>query len=168
MKKYEWKDIAELVGIVAIVASLVFVGLQMRQEQVIALSELTASIHASRVATDDMIATHADVWTRGNAGDELTEAEQTTYRAIMNSYYWRHFIGWNRRLAFGQQVPMDFIIAEFAVFLHNNPGARQHWIHMMEDGREKKVLLNKNYDDGVNAFQGAIFQGLSKLDEMNL
>ena len=34
-----WKDIAELVGIAAIVASLVFVGLQMRQSHEIALSE---------------------------------------------------------------------------------------------------------------------------------
>jgi hypothetical protein len=33
-----WKDIAELVGIAAIVGSLVFVGLQMKQSQDIALS----------------------------------------------------------------------------------------------------------------------------------
>lgn len=35
-----WKDIAELVGITAIVASLVFVGLQMRQTHDIALATL--------------------------------------------------------------------------------------------------------------------------------
>ena len=33
-----WKDIAELIGIAAIVASLLFVGLQMKQSQEIALS----------------------------------------------------------------------------------------------------------------------------------
>ena len=38
MKKADWKDTAELVGIAAIVASLVFVGLQMRQSQVIAIA----------------------------------------------------------------------------------------------------------------------------------
>ena len=37
-----WNEIAELVGIAAIVASLVFVGLQMRQDHVIARSELGA------------------------------------------------------------------------------------------------------------------------------
>ena len=39
MKNTDWKDIAELVGIAAIVASLVFVGLELRQSQAIALSE---------------------------------------------------------------------------------------------------------------------------------
>jgi len=42
MKFKEWNEIAELVGIAAIVASLVFVGLQMRQEHIIARSELGA------------------------------------------------------------------------------------------------------------------------------
>lgn len=45
MKMTNWKDIAELVGITAIVASLIFVGLQLRQEQVIARTEL-ASVSA--------------------------------------------------------------------------------------------------------------------------
>jgi hypothetical protein len=38
VKNTSWKDIAELIGIAAIVASLVFVGLQMKQSQDIALS----------------------------------------------------------------------------------------------------------------------------------
>ena len=42
MKFREWNEIAELVGIAAIVASLVFVGLQMRQDHVIARSQLGA------------------------------------------------------------------------------------------------------------------------------
>ena len=36
MKTGNWKDSAELVGIAAIVASLIFVGIQLRQEQRIA------------------------------------------------------------------------------------------------------------------------------------
>lgn len=38
MKKSDWKDTAEVVGIAAIVASLVFVGLQMKQSQEIAVA----------------------------------------------------------------------------------------------------------------------------------
>ena len=38
MKSSNWKDIAEIVGIAAIVASLVFVGLEMRQSQEIAVA----------------------------------------------------------------------------------------------------------------------------------
>lgn len=42
MRKTDWKDIAELVGIVAIVASLVFVGIQLRQDRTLARAELAA------------------------------------------------------------------------------------------------------------------------------
>lgn len=38
MKSPHWKDVAELVGIAAIVASLIFVGLQMKQSQEIAIA----------------------------------------------------------------------------------------------------------------------------------
>ena len=38
MRFTEWKEIAELIGLVAIVASLVFVGLQLKQSQEIALA----------------------------------------------------------------------------------------------------------------------------------
>ena len=39
MKPTDWKDIAELVGIAAIVGSLIFVGLQMKQSQEIAIAD---------------------------------------------------------------------------------------------------------------------------------
>jgi hypothetical protein len=38
MQRANWKDVAELVGIAAIVASLIFVGLQMKQSQEIAVA----------------------------------------------------------------------------------------------------------------------------------
>ena len=44
MKKADWKSIAELIGIGAIVASLIFVGLQLRQEQNIAIVDSYGSI----------------------------------------------------------------------------------------------------------------------------
>lgn len=39
MKNTDWKGIAEIIGIAAIVASLIFVGLQMRQAQEIAVAD---------------------------------------------------------------------------------------------------------------------------------
>ena len=42
MKVGNWKDGFEAIGLIAIVASLVFVGFQLRQDQLIARSELTS------------------------------------------------------------------------------------------------------------------------------
>ena len=44
MKPANWKDITELVGIAAIIGSLVFVGLQMRQAQQLAQAQLAVSL----------------------------------------------------------------------------------------------------------------------------
>jgi hypothetical protein len=43
MKKANWKDVAELIGVAAIVASLIFVGLEMRQQQALARAELSSA-----------------------------------------------------------------------------------------------------------------------------
>lgn len=39
MKELKWRDVGEMVGLAAIVASLIFVGLQMKQSQEIAIAE---------------------------------------------------------------------------------------------------------------------------------
>jgi len=43
MNPVNWKDIAELIGVAAIIGSLVFVGLQMRQQQ-LAKAQLAVSL----------------------------------------------------------------------------------------------------------------------------
>ena len=75
MKSLSWKSLAELIGMAAIVGSLIFVGLQIRQEQVIALSELNLSLLASQIELNNSISDNADIWVRGNAGEELSQAE---------------------------------------------------------------------------------------------
>jgi hypothetical protein len=61
MKSSNWKDIAELIGIAAIVASLVFVGLQLQQSHAIALatqyqarSEATQNLHLASIEADHL------------------------------------------------------------------------------------------------------------------
>ena len=57
MKTTDWKDIAELVGIAAIVGSLIFVGLQMKQSQDIAIA---AQYQARTEATLNVYAAHIE------------------------------------------------------------------------------------------------------------
>ena len=95
MKKSDWKDTAELIGIAAIVASLIFVGMQMKQSQDIALSQASQSRTAMSLST--LISTaenphflSAVAKGRTGARDELTIEEQvamTQYAsAVLMSY----------------------------------------------------------------------------------
>ena len=56
MKLGNWRDIAELIGIAAIVASLIFVGLELRQSQEIALSEAYQERASIEIANASAIA----------------------------------------------------------------------------------------------------------------
>ena len=46
MKKPKWRDIAEVVGIVTIVASLVFLGIETRQTQALSRAQLSAETYS--------------------------------------------------------------------------------------------------------------------------
>lgn len=47
MKKFNWRDLAEIIGFASIVGSLIFVGMQLRQSQEIAI----ASQYQERAST---------------------------------------------------------------------------------------------------------------------
>ena len=57
MRLSEWKDIAELVGLVAIIASLIFVGLQLKQSQEIAIA---TQYQARAAATQELSLAHIE------------------------------------------------------------------------------------------------------------
>lgn len=75
LKASNWKDVAELLGIVAIVASLVFVGLQIRQDRAIAEAQVFAEQDAVVIEMANLISANRDLWLRGLRGDELSAAD---------------------------------------------------------------------------------------------
>lgn len=87
MKSNSWREVAELVGIAAIVASLVFVGAQLRQEQIIARSELTSQSFELQFALQQ----------------SLTNAElANAYAKILNG---------DEELSLGEKIQIDNLLA---------------------------------------------------------
>jgi hypothetical protein len=127
MRSASWHDIAELVGMAAIVASLVFVGLQMQQAQKIARSEMNATTLANAMEESNAIIAHADIWVRGTAGEELTSVEEVIFsRLVRNANDLAYFsVQQQRLLGLDQNSELD--IATYAGFLYENPGARRAW-----------------------------------------
>jgi hypothetical protein len=88
MKSTNWKDVAELVAIASIVASLVFVGLQMRQDHVVARSELGAASFESLASLrqgmtgSEFAATYAKMLEQP---EQLTTAEQLQVNAYLDA-----------------------------------------------------------------------------------
>ena len=87
MKTMSWKDIAEFVGIAAIVASRIFVGLQLKQSQEIAIASASQTRTAismemlTAIATDPVIRSALTKQQAGNAGD-MNADESAALNAI--------------------------------------------------------------------------------------
>ena len=122
-----WKSIAEFLAITAVVASLVFVGLQLQQAQDIAIAEMNASGVANTLEENNAVIENVDVWMRGNADENLTSAEAEIYLRLLTNMNNRFYfiVQQQERLGVGDDAVLD--VAEFAGFLYENPGARRVW-----------------------------------------
>ena len=81
MKPSSWREVVELIGVAAIVASLVFVGLELRQSREIAISEayqMRAAIevsHGAAIASVPGFITGLAKLIDGESADDLTTEE---------------------------------------------------------------------------------------------
>ena len=134
MKFERWNEIAELVGTVAVVASLIFVGLQLQQtgqqlEQAedIATIEMNSSHVANVTDINSAIIQNMDIWLRGNAGEELSAAEQQIHALLVHMANEKAYYSVQGLRRLGNDVGAEQDAAVFAGFLYENPGARLAW-----------------------------------------
>ncbi len=86
MQSANWKTAAELIGIAAIVGSLIFVGLQIAQTQKIAFAETDLSLLSSKIEITNGINDYADIWVRGSSGDDLDPAEAAIFSNLVVNF----------------------------------------------------------------------------------
>ena len=89
MKNTNWKDIAEFVGIAAIVASLVFVGMQMQQDRVHARAELGADsfAHLATLSVEMTSPEFAAIYAKAlKEPDQLTVAEKLQVNGYLDAF----------------------------------------------------------------------------------
>ena len=90
------KDIAEFVGIGAIVASLIFVGMQMRQTQEIAIADGYSELASSTYARSDLITSHSVLIAKANRGDQLSDAEAIALGEFVSAMWLSEFFATSR------------------------------------------------------------------------
>ncbi len=162
MKPIKWKDTAELVGVAAIVASLVFVGLQLRQEQEIAITETFGDMSQSMVDVTLEIGDHMDIWRRGLDGEELTSSEQGRFDALATAVIQlnqRIYIRWVRL----GPIDPDVAASSFAYALYRFPGLRRHYESVIEI--EASLDSARGFAQAVNPWEPAVERFLRHYEE---
>ena len=143
MKSTDWKHISELIGMLAIVASLIFLAFQIRQEEDIGLSEIRFADEANAIEVRAAINEHIDVWIKGGAGSELSEKEQVIFNHLVASVNDRAYTvaGYYRIM---NVTARETVIAEFAGLLKHNPGAYEAWKRREQDLQFHRSLIDPN------------------------
>jgi len=160
LKRSYWKDTAELIGIAAIVGSLIFVGLQIRQEQNVAVSQIYQTTLAAEVEIYIALAQHAETLAKTHNVNDLSDAERIAVEELTDMFSARAFFEAQsaQRIDDGDwSGPVN----AFAYFLHEHPGVQRLWIERIV----KKQNFYSRFDQGAQFIE---FNDLvrSKLDSM--
>jgi hypothetical protein len=163
MTKVSIRDIAELAGITAIIASLIFVGMQIRQAQVIARAEVAMSILAAEVQIRNEMNERADIWNRGSAGEELSVDDRLIFNHLVQNLESQSYWSYTQWLGLDARYP-DIAIHIFAQVLHQNPGALAEYRELRERNRKYYSI----HEDPLQAvsFHDKFLEILEKQDQL--
>ena len=160
MKEKNWKGIVELIGIAAIVGSLIFVGLQVRQDQQIAIAATfsTAIEATSNLAT--LIENNSETWKTGLDGGELSAADEIEFLAMVatvEAYQLNMYIRFDR-LQIGD-AERSYRTYAYAIYLH--PGLRKAF----SNRRDFLAARNESFDAASSSpFHKGVVSYLDHLD----
>jgi hypothetical protein len=122
MKTTNWKTLAELIGITAIVASLLFLAMEIRQNRQVGRSDTGLTLLQSMHQERELVLANSDVWVRGCRGDELNEVERAQFAHLVRGYGQRIYFIWltsqDSILGLSNTQPVNV----FARNLHRYPG----------------------------------------------
>jgi hypothetical protein len=153
MVSKELNDWLQVVGLFGVLGGLIFVGLQLRLDRQVALSQDIAEASTTRMYWAEIIADHPEVWVKGSSGDPLSPAEAAQFNALATSWELSWYSAWTRSTQLGAQTPERFV-KEVALDLHSHPGLMMFWRTHQE--RMSRVDPASDADEWMLAVDGEI------------
>ena len=155
MDSAKLNDWMQVIGIFAVVASLIFVGQQLRLDRQIAMSEGWLQFEETQVLLSELIGQNSELWIKGLDGKELTAADQLRFDEIVGSLEAR-FVSRFMRSSMGvRATSSDWEAQKFAHEMYMHTGLRESVLRRW--GRHKFL-------DRVVPFNNEVKQYLEKFD----
>jgi hypothetical protein len=148
MKSPNWKSVAEFVGVIAIVASLLFVGLQIRQDQNIAIAGTYGALTESVEIFADLVDRNADIWKKGLDGEELSSADKIRFYALakaIQTHYSSIYIRWSQI----GPIPKEVASRRYAYALYIYPGLRKARVDQLQELADGNVPLSGTFTNSL-------------------
>ena len=127
MRRISWKNFLEGIGVLALVASLLFVGFQLQQDRDLAAAQVIVDDDAVRSELLTAISDNRTVWLRGLKGEELTPTDEIAFRAVAVALYHKHSGVYLRLQLLGYGTP-ESVAQQYAFDLYQYPSLRRIFI----------------------------------------
>ena len=154
-------------AIAAIVASLVFVGVELRQSQRIAFAEQEGSQIADLQAMSALVSSHSTLIAKLNneepvSAEEQIEAEQLVFSIWATHFFLRQSARYLDHPSFGVQERV------LAIIFFENPGLRRIWTATENRDKEFMEAMDRPRGTGsIGEFNDALEEHLASLDRLN-
>ena len=150
-----------MIGIFALVGSLIFIGLQMQQDRRLAAAQVIVAADSVQMDLAALISDNRDVWDRGLKGEELSAADEMAFRAVARGHFQRH-LGVYQRLGLLVLGSGDSMVQKYAFDLYQYPSLRKAFLQMRDD-----VSARRNYfgTTPVGQFDNKVMEALERMDE---
>ena len=155
MDSAKLNDWMQVIGIFAVVASLIFVGQQLRLDRQIAMSEGWLQFEETQILLSELIGQNSELWIKGLDGNELTPAERLRFDEIVSSLEARFLSRFVRSSMGVRATSADWEARKFA-----------HEMYMHTGLRESVLRRWTRYEflDRELAFRNEVKQYLEKFD----
>ena len=143
-------DWLQIVGMLAIVASLLFVGLQIKQSQSIGEGAQAVAWMEVAVSAREAIASHSDVWIKGCMGDEMSAADDAAFAQMFRAYTQAKYFGWLSAKQGIVDTDPNVQAYSYAASVHRYPGFGQMAASWREWSREGMPSDHENVVEFVS------------------
>ena len=117
--------IAEITAAIAVLATLVYLSLQIRKAQEAAIANALEQANVLDLSVGNQLIEHSELMVRAETGSKLSEADQIIFETIILTRRGISSRQWSRAIRLGQDSA--FATGSFAAFLVRFPSARSRW-----------------------------------------
>jgi hypothetical protein len=106
---------------------------------------------------------YASIWISGNRAETLSDADFVVYSNLVRMLNESTYVDYSQQTRMGEPTVV-VMMRDFAAFLHQNPGARRHWLDMEDNAIAYRNRLAPGGMD-VSFWRDAIVADLTRLDQ---
>ena len=164
MTNNNWRGLAELIGIAAIVASLIFVGLQIQLDRTIGTTQAYTDSTTTDIGVTQLLNENRDLWIRGLKGEELSEVDMSIFYDLSETAVQRKVGIYRRRVDLGAGNP-DTWVESYAYEMYMYPGLRRAFELRLAQSLSRRSAFGRETRESPNeGFTPLVAKALADLD----